>query len=90
MFLARRHPARLVLAYTAAAWWPSLLVVPATGPIAYDRTLGGGSLPMYCRATLGRHRPVTADRWISPEVIACRDAFGIPPDERPIPGRPCQ
>jgi spermidine synthase len=72
------EPARLVVEYTRLMMG-FLLFAPAPTRIAMIG-LGGGSLAKYCAQKL-RDADFTAVE-ISPEVIALRDAFGIPPDGR--------
>lgn len=74
--LLQADPARLVLEYTRLMMG-FLLFQPAPARIAMIG-LGGGALATYC----GRRLPAadfTAIE-IAPEVIALRDAFGVPPD----------
>ncbi|WP_414635656.1 fused MFS/spermidine synthase [Aromatoleum sp.] len=74
--MALDDPNALALDYTRAMMG-FLLFHPAPRHIAMIG-LGGGSLVKYCLSTLP-DTTVTAVE-ISPEVIALRDAFGIPPD----------
>ena len=70
------EPMRLLLEYTRLMMG-FLLLHPAPTRIAMIG-LGGGSLAKYCWSKLPE-ADVTAIE-ISPEVIALRDVFGIPPD----------
>lgn len=74
--MALDDPAALALDYTRTMMG-FLLFHPAPRHIAMIG-LGGGSLVKYCLDTLP-DTAVTAIE-INPEVIALRDAFGIPPD----------
>ncbi len=69
-------PSRLVLEYTRLMMG-FLLFQPAPARIVMIG-LGGGSLAKYCAATLPDADFTAVE--IAPEVIALRDAFGIPPD----------
>jgi spermidine synthase len=71
-----KDPARLVLEYTRLVMG-FLLFQPSPARIAMIG-LGGGSLARYCALKLP-DADFTAIE-ISPEVIALRDTFGIPPD----------
>ncbi|MHB1668122.1 spermine/spermidine synthase domain-containing protein [Thiomonas sp.] len=70
-------PDKLVLDYTRGMM-AFLLLAPEPRHIVM-LGLGGGSLAKYCHAHL-RHTRFTALE-ISPEVIAMRDLFAIPPDD---------
>ena len=74
--MLRADPARLVLEYTRLMMG-FLLLHPAPERIAMIG-LGGGSLAKYCAATLPEVDFTAVE--IAPDVIALRDAFGIPPD----------
>jgi spermidine synthase len=74
--MLRDDPARLVLEYTRLMMG-FLLLQPAPQRIAMIG-LGGGSLAKYCGKALPAVDFTAVE--ISPEVIALRDAFGIPPD----------
>ena len=74
--MLRADPARLVLEYTRLMMG-FLLFVPAPARIAMIG-LGGGSLAKYCRVRLPDVDFTAVE--ISAEVIACRNAFGIPTD----------
>jgi spermidine synthase len=74
--MLRADPARLVLEYTRLMMG-LLLFQPAPERIAMIG-LGGGSLAKYCAAKLPDVDFTAIE--IAPEVIALRDAFGIPPD----------
>lgn len=74
--LLQADPARLVLEYTRLMMG-FLLFQPAPARIAMIG-LGGGSLAKYCSVKLPDADFAAIE--ISPEVIALRDAFGIPPD----------
>jgi len=74
--MAVDDPSALVLDYTRTMMG-FLLFRPAPRQIAMIG-LGGGSLVKYCLDTLADTRFTAVD--INPEVIALRDAFGIPPD----------
>ena len=69
-------PARLVLEYTRLVMG-FLLFQPTPARIAMIG-LGGGSLAKYCALKLPDADFTTIE--ISPEVIALRETFGIPPD----------
>lgn len=69
-------PTRLMLEYTRLMMG-FLLFQPAPARIAMIG-LGGGSLAKYCAATLPDADFTAVE--ISPDVIAVRDGFGIPPD----------
>ena len=74
--MLQADPAGLVLEYTRLMMG-FLLLQPAPARIAMIG-LGGGSLAKYCGLKLPRADFTAVE--ISPEVIALRDAFGIPPD----------
>ena len=74
--MLRADPARLVLEYSRLMMG-FLLFVPAPARIAMIG-LGGGSLAKYCRARLPDADFTAVE--ISPEIMAYRDAFGIPPE----------
>lgn len=74
--MIRAEPARLLLDYTRTMMG-FLLLQPKPQRIAMIG-LGGGSLAKYCRAKLP-DADFTAIE-LSPEVIALRDEFEIPPD----------
>jgi len=74
--MLRADPARLVLEYTRRMMG-FLLLHPAPERIAMIG-LGGGSLAKYCAATLPEVDFTAVE--IAPDVIALREAFGIPPD----------
>ena len=74
--MLRADPAQLVLEYTRLMMGV-LLFQPAPERMAMIG-LGGGSLAKYCAATLPDVDFTAVE--ISPDVIALRDAFGIPPD----------
>jgi spermidine synthase len=74
--LLHDDPARLVLEYTRLMMG-FLLFQPAPARIAMIG-LGGGSLARYCSLKLPDAEFTAIE--ISPEVIALRDTFGIPPD----------
>lgn len=74
--MLRADPTRLVLEYTRLMMG-FLLFQPAPTRIAMIG-LGGGSLAKYCALKLPEANFTAVE--ISPDVIALRDAFGIPPD----------
>jgi spermidine synthase len=74
--MLRADPARLVLQYTRLMM-AFLLLHPGPRRIAMIG-LGGGSLAKYCAARLPEVDFTAVE--IAPDVIALRDAFGIPPD----------
>jgi spermidine synthase len=74
--MLRADPTRLVLEYTRLMMG-FLLFHPAPARIAMIG-LGGGSLAKYCALRLPEADFTAIE--ISPDVIALRDAFGIPPD----------
>ena len=74
--MLRADPSRLVLEYTRLMMG-LLLLRPAPERIAMIG-LGGGSLAKYCAAKLPDVDFTAVE--IAPDVIALRDAFGIPPD----------
>ena len=74
--MALDDPDALALDYTRTMMG-FLLLHPAPRHIAMIG-LGGGSLVKYCLRTLPDVRVTAVE--INPEVIALRDAFGIPPD----------
>jgi spermidine synthase len=74
--MLQSEPTRLVLEYTRLMMG-FLLFRPAPARIAMIG-LGGGSLAKYCARRLPDAEFTAIE--ISPDVIALRDAFGIPPD----------
>jgi spermidine synthase len=74
--MLRADPARLMLEYTRLMMG-FLLLRPEPERIAMIG-LGGGSLAKYCAARLPEADFTAVE--IAPDVIALRDAFGIPPD----------
>jgi spermidine synthase len=74
--MLRADPARLVLEYTRLMMG-FLLFHPAPERVTMIG-LGGGSLAKYCAAHLPEADFTAVE--IAPEIIALRDAFGIPPD----------
>lgn len=74
--MLKTDPERLVLDYTRSMMG-FLLFRPRPARIAMIG-LGGGSIAKYCRARLPDTDFTAVE--ISAEVIALRDAFGIPPD----------
>lgn len=74
--MALDDPSALALDYTRSIMG-FLLFYPAPRRVAIIG-LGGGSLVKYCLSTLPDTVVIAVE--INPEVIALRDAFGIPPD----------
>ena len=75
--MLKTDPERLVLDYTRTMMG-FLLLNPQPRRIAMIG-LGGGSLAKYCRRTLPDSQFIAVE--LSPEVIALRNQFGIPPDD---------
>ena len=75
--MIKNDPERLILDYTRTMMG-FLLLQPAPRHIAMIG-LGGGSLAKYCRRTLPACAFTAVE--LSPEVIALRDAFGVPADD---------
>ncbi len=73
----QESPDRLVLGYTRTIM-EFLKFNPQPSHIGLVG-LGGGSIPKYCRQQLPHAKITIAE--ISPEVIALRDRFQIPPDD---------
>ncbi|KVT54094.1 hypothetical protein [Burkholderia ubonensis] len=76
-FMSLRHPDKLTLDYTCAMMG-FLLLQPAPKHICMIG-LGGGSLAKFCYRNLPEAAIDAVE--ISPEVIALRDVFRIPPDD---------
>jgi spermidine synthase len=76
--MRRDTPAELVLGYTRTMMG-FLLLAPRPERIAMIG-LGGGSMPKYCYAKLPRAAIVVVE--IDPAVIALRDQFLVPQDDR--------
>ncbi|KVO00301.1 spermidine synthase [Burkholderia ubonensis] len=76
-FMSIRHPDKLTLDYTCAMMG-FLLLQPAPKHICMIG-LGGGSLAKFCYRNLPEAAIDAVE--ISPEVIALRDVFRIPPDD---------
>jgi spermidine synthase len=77
-YMSRRDPDRLMLGYTRTMMG-FLLLRPEPGRI-YMIGLGGGSLAKYCYRHLPGTRIVAIE--IDSEVIALRNTFRIPPDDK--------
>lgn len=75
--MLKADPERLMLDYTRTMMG-FLLFHPQPERIAMIG-LGGGSLAKYCRRKLPASQFIAVE--LSPEVIALRDQFGIPPDD---------